>query len=419
MVLICVAVHMAAFSTLLEGWTTISHDNLLWNYPVFVHYFGELSRGHLPIYNFFSRFGEPFVPDAAQMRFWDPVETVLGVSLFKIFGDQVQAFNIFRYVLGLLQCFGIYWCFRRYTHSVIVRFVLFANIFFGSIFYGSFQQDGILNQFLWIPFLVILLRRNFIEKPAGALSCVALGLLIGSSFQSYFFIIASLFLFLYLVFTFLSGERIESFGSGRGILFRCGIVLLTILPMTLINIVTVRESKGWVYPARTTPLSPAQNHMFDPERLAFAERHADSLQVKADRLGSVGSSSRLWDYMQIFSPYSNGEIFKAEKYKFGEPSEAIIAMSLLGIVLGFLGLAVFSGPTGMVWLNVLCTFFLLSLGAEANVYPLLVRLIPPMGYVRHTHCLVMYVEFAFMYFLVIGGDFFYKRVVERLGQLRA
>src|SRR4051812_24396503 len=74
----------------LWGDSTLIHDNIIWNFPAFTYYFQELSAGYLPVYNFFSRLGEPFVPVAAQMRFWDPLQTLIGLASWKTFANPIQ-----------------------------------------------------------------------------------------------------------------------------------------------------------------------------------------------------------------------------------------------------------------------------------------------------------------------------------------
>lgn len=397
----------------LKGETTLTHDNIYWNYPNFIYYFSNLDQGHLPIFNFFSRFGELFVPVAAQTRLWDPIQTILGLSLWKIFSDKVQAFNWFRYIVLLLQFIGTYLFFRVYTKSLWVRFVLAATILFSSFFYGSFRQDGIISQFLWVPFIMLLVRNQFIKKTPSLLSSYILGILIGCSFQSYFFIMPIIFLCLYVFFSWIAGDKLKIFESFGFFAKHLVVIMVPCLFMGGINLYSYLSLKDSVFPARLSPMTVDLIASVENERLSRGLMQQEGLRADSEKITKEGSSSRMWDYVQLLYPKGNSQINPTYDHNFGEPSEGYLYFGLLPLILGLIGISFFKDQEGWVWLNLFALSVLLSLGPHLKAYVLLLKIFPPLGFVRHTVCLVMFVAFYFFYFITVGGDWVYDNF-ERL-----
>ncbi len=416
MLIILQLLHLFSFRAPLLGEATLAHDNIIWNYPTFQYYFSELSAGHLPIYNFFSHFGEPFLPNAIQMRFWDPLQTLIGLSFWKIFPEPVMAFNWFHYVIGVLQCFGMYLFLRSYTHSLWIRALLMIGLMFSSAFIGPLRQDGFINQFLWVPYMAYILREKFILSHPSWRSCLLLGCLIGSTFQSYFFVAPAMFLGAYLGFTWLSRGRIAIFEISPKNLAKLSIVLIPPLFMAALNVQTILASRDWHFPARSMPTAPEYFYKFDRARLQQAGEAATnngSLRLSTKEIQLTGASSRFWDYIQSFSPWGNYMISSEPKLAYGDPSEAYIYLGLLILFMGFWGLAIIDTPEDIAFLNLLSLFFLLSLGQDAGLTTRLAYVFPPIAFVRNTHCLTLFVHFLFFYFVIKG----LKRLDDRLARL--
>jgi hypothetical protein len=404
-------------SDFLDGFSTLVHDNVYFNYPAFIQYFRNLSAGHLPVYNFLSRFGEPMVPVMAQMRLWDPLQTLLGLTLWKLFSDKVQVYNLARYLMVLAQAIGTYVYLRPTMKSHFTRFVVVMSLVCGSFFFGGFRQDGIINQFLWVPWILVLLRCQFLNRLPTVPACLALGMLIGSCFQSYFFLYTVIFIIAFLILWMFFVQPLPLRGQWRAYLLRILLVILTTVPMMAINVVTLLESKAWILPLRTYALETVLTQAFYPERLRQSETDAAKNvampgAVTKEVLLQSGGHSRFWDYIVMLDPRANQTISLDSRWVFGEPSEAFLYFGLFPLIMGFIGLYKARDGEGVVWMHILCMFILISLGKDGFVYLKLLNLFPFLSMVRNTHALVMYVEFAFMYFIAIGTNFFSDSVAR-------
>jgi len=409
---LCTVLHIWFFLDILRGFSTITYDNIYWNYPHFLHYFRELSSGHTPVFNYLSRFGEPFLSEVA---FWDPFQTLIGLFFWKITDDKLHVFNLFRYTIGLIPCLGIYFCFRNKCETVALRALLWFSLITSSLFAAQFFMDLHLSAIIWAPWILYVLREHFFLRKAGVLSCLLLGVLIGSTFQSYYFIYHAVFLLLYFGFYLVCGLPIASFSSWKAGALRVLLVIVTIFPMGFINLASFKESKNWTFPPRTAPYFYGGYFFFDPHRLNLALQRPGELNLDAKAVNDQGSHQSYWDYAEMFNP--EGNLFVGT-YPISGSSEAFLVLTLLTIAFGIMGLILFNNREGYIWLNLLVIFFMLALGQNSFVYSHLVNTIPLFGFVRHTVGFSPYVQFAFFYFFVIGGNYAIRRLTERLETLR-
>ncbi|MEK6599010.1 MAG: hypothetical protein AABY52_01560, partial [Deltaproteobacteria bacterium] len=174
-------------SMLITGETTLIHDNLLWNYPVFQFFAENIINGHFPFWNPFDHGGEPFYPVLGQMRLFEPT-ALLTIYIGKFFtNDIVMLFNWNRFIQSLIMAFGVYIVFRPLAANLFIRLSLIPILLYSSFFLGSFRQDAILTQFLWIPFITCFLLRIIYYKDYRWHNWLMLGGIIGLNWQSYFF----------------------------------------------------------------------------------------------------------------------------------------------------------------------------------------------------------------------------------------
>src|SRR6185312_15540085 len=166
--------------------------------------------------------------------------------------------------------------------------------------------------------------------------------------------------------------------------------------MSSINIYSLYRSKDWIFPER-------QLHIATEHRPGFRFQDLDlvngGLRPNWHRIQVSGTHLTIWDYVQIFSERANLLVDKGA-FSFGNPSEAPIVLGFLTIAIGLIGLIVSSENDDKVWLNLLAIFICLSLGKDGFIFEPLVRAIPIFGLVRHTHCLVLYVDFCFLFYVV-------------------
>ena len=184
-------------SMLLFGQATLVHDNLLWNYPIFKFFAENIINGHFPFWNPFDHGGEPFYPLLLQIRLLEPV-TILIIYLGRfISNDILMLFNWNRFIQSLFVVFGIYIVLRAFSKHLFIRLTLIPILLYSSVMMGSFRQDAILNQFIWIPFIVFFLLRIIYYKDYHWRNWIMLGVFIGLNWQSYFFSGAWVFLLLF------------------------------------------------------------------------------------------------------------------------------------------------------------------------------------------------------------------------------
>jgi len=410
---LCTLLHAWFFSRILSGQATLTYDNIYWNYATFQQHFRELSSGHIPIFNYLSRFGELYLPESS---FWDPFQTLIGLFFWKVTDNKLLSFNLFRYTLAMIPCLGVYFCFRTKCETVALRALLWFCIITSSFFANQFLLDLQLHAVLWAPWILYIFREQFILRKAGVLSCLTLAVLIGSTFQFYYFIFPCVFLFLYFGLALFFGVPVASFSPWKAGLLRILLVMVAIFPMGFYNLTSYIESKNWTFPPRTQQYFHKGYFFFDPYRLNQALKNPGEINLDAKAVNNQGSHQNLWDYAEMFNP--EGNYFAGVNPIHGS-SEAFLVLSLLTIAFGITGLIIFNNREGYIWLNLLVIYIILALGKNALVYPYLINVMPIFGFVRHTIGFSPYVQFTFFYFFVIGGNYAIRRLTEGLEVIRS
>ena len=395
---------------LIFGETTLAHDNLLWNYPVFQFFAENIINGQFPLWDPFSHAGEPFYPIVGQMRLFEPV-ALLVIYLGKfITNDIVILFNWNRFIQSIVMVFGVYIVFRPLAANIFTRLSLIPILLYSSFFLGSFRQDAILNQFLWVPFITYFLFRIIYYRDYRWHNWLILACVIGLNWQSYFFTGTWIFLlFFVLGMVFFKRDLLIKLFNAKMIVFKLAVASFIIIAMAMPNIVLMLEKDKYVFPARMVDASlknPAKQYDILgaqlPYKAAVSSTVVGGINMPYDFIASTGTFSTIWNFIQIISPDGNNYVGWPSRTGWGKPSEAYMYLGFLPWAIALLGLVAGRHDLKRLWLLILISFGLLMLGPPGGLHRLLYYIYPPMWFVRHTHTFVLFFIFAFLYFYVLG-----------------
>ncbi|MCP4369899.1 MAG: YfhO family protein [Deltaproteobacteria bacterium] len=390
---------------LILGGTTLTHDSILWGYPTFQYYAESIMNGHYPLWNPFSHAGEPFYPSVVQRKFFDPI-LFLVIYLGKFASkDIVVLYNWSYFVQGMVMVFGIYLVLRQWTHTLFIRLTLMPVMLYSSIMLGSLRQPGILDLFIWVPYITFFLLRIVYYKNYGWHNWLLLLSIIGLNSQSYFFSgtwIFLLFFFLGLLIFRMDLLR-DLFRNGK-ITTKLAVAAVVMLAMMTPNITLMLDKNEYVFPVRMIsksildgkPQFCPQSHEGGPEDMV------DGLNMPYNAISHTGTFSTIWDFIQIISPDGNPHIRWSHRKNWGIPSEAYMYLGFLPWGIAVLGLVFGRHDLKKSWFVIFVGFGLLILGPPGGVHRLLYYVYPPLWFVRHTHLFVLFFLFPFLYFYVLG-----------------
>jgi hypothetical protein len=392
-------------SLLLSGETTLIHDNLLWNYPVFQFFAENIINGHFPFWDPFSHAGEPFYPILGQMRLFEPI-TLLVIYFGKfISADIVMLFNWNRFIQSLVMAFGVYIVLRPLGEHLFIRLSLIPILLYSSFMLGSFRQDAIVNQFLLVPFVTYFLLRIVYYKDYRWHNWLLLASLIGLNWQSYFFTGIWIFLLFFSVgIIFFRKDLLTELSKARMVMPKLAVAAFIVFAMAMPNIVLMMERDKYVFTARMVDFSKMQAPEGAPLQYEVGPSSVSvsGINMSYKSITFTGTFSTVWDFIQIISPDGNNYIRWPSRIRWGDPSEAYMYLGFLPWAIALLGLVIGRHDLKRVWLLVFVGFGLLMLGPSGGVHRLLYYIYPPMWLVRHTHAFVLFFIFAFLYFYVLG-----------------
>ncbi|MBI4402560.1 MAG: YfhO family protein [Deltaproteobacteria bacterium] len=410
----CLALQIYLFRELLfSGSVTLAHDNWQWAYPIFHFFSSTLGRGEFPLWNPYSHGGEPFYPLLYQIRLLEPWN-LIQIFFFKIFtSSSALSFNWNRYLLCLIHSVTLYFLFRRLASRTSFRVILIPILLFSPIFWGTFQQDGILNQFLWIPAICLVLR-DILEKKEWLWRHVfLLTVFLGWSFQSYFFSGMLLFCFLCGLGALLfCPDRLAAIAWKRAIA-KLSVMLILLGGMALPNVALWIGQKDWVFPMRT---SSEFQGLLGGKKLQNEEKKLNPLlgnkpqTVRMPYQDTVVTGAFLqdWDFIHLGSGEGNRFLFPPQ-LRWGKSSEAYLYVSLLGWMVAIIGMVLGQHPFRRPALFALAGLTLTMLGRKALLHNVLYYLFPPVWWMRNTHTLVLYLGLFLLYFFVLGLHVLWKQ----------
>lgn len=398
------ALYLALLPMLYHGSAVPRHDNLLWDLPIFQFWADNVGHGRFPYWNPFSHGGEPFYMIPLQIRLLEPLTYVILLAGKHLTSNLILLFNWNRIIQSLVMLFGVYLVLRRFSKRLLVRISLVPVLLFSSCMLGSFQQDAVFEHFLWAPYIAYLLLRILIDQDRAWHLWLLLGAAIGLNWTSYFF--AGVWTFLLFFVGALACFRMDLLAAlrdDRHCLAKLSALGAIVLAMMAPNAALLRERGEYVYPARMLDAaSKNARALGGPQQYEGApSTAAEPLDTDYAFVEHTGTFASGWEFLQMISP---GGPLGMGWPVWGRPSEAFIYLGLWPWALGIFGMFFAQEELKKVWAANLVGFALLMMGPAGALHRVLFRLYPPLWFLRHTHALVLFFEFSFLYFYVIGFD---------------
>jgi len=388
---------------LLTDQTTLSHDVLYWIYPWYQFASESLLQGRIPWWNPFTHGGEPFYPLLAQLRLLDPTTFVVLFVGIQFTPDLLTIFAWDRFVRTLVFCLGTYALLRPWAEHTLTRCSLFPILLFSSFHLSTLRQDAISSQFIWAPWIILLLFRIVSVQDLRWHNWVLLGGLIGLNWQSYFFTGISIFVLLFIIGTTLyQPQSLQTLVRTPGVMVKLALTLGIAGAMCLPNIVLAMEQNRFVFPARMLDISTKHNlpiggsQYWEPGIDALDE---GSIVMPYEHVMLTGTFSNFLDFIQIINPFGNRFISSTA---WGEASEAFMYFGLWVYAGAIWGVLAGQHPLKRVWLVIGIGFGLLMLGPDGGLHPLLYSVYPPLWFVRHTHAFSLFFSLAVLFFYTLG-----------------
>ncbi len=393
---------------LLWGHSTLIHDNFYWNYPVFQFFLESILNGHYPLWDPFMHGGEPFYPLISHFRLFEPL-ALLTIYIGQIFTqDGILIFNWYRFVQNLFVAFGIYLVFRPWARTLFIRLSLIPILLFSSMMLVDLRQDGMINQFLWIPFMTYFLLKIIYSQDSSWRHWLILSGIIGMNWQSMFFTGTWIYLLFFALGLLLFNRNLIVLLLKQKQLFLKILVMAVInIFMLLPNVVLLLEKKEFVFPARmlNTEYKNGQSLYAPQQYEGNPEDIVEGIIMPYVLVSKTGTYSTLWDFIQTLAPEGNSYLHWYGEIPWGNASEALIYIGFIPWVLCLLGIIYGQHPLKKFWLFIVILFGLLILGPAGGLHQFLFYLYPPLWFIRHTHCLVFFFSFILFYFYILGGNY--------------
>ncbi len=392
------------------GETTFPHDHMYWGLPVFQFFAENLINGNLPLWDPFTHSGEPFYPIFIHLRLLEPI-TLLTIYLGHFFtGDSVTLYNWAHFMQNFVMVLGIYCFFRSLAKNILIRISLVPILLYSSFMLGPFRQAGLIYQFVWVPFIMYFLLRIIHYKDYRWHNWFVLAGLIGVNWQSYYFSGTWTFLFFFMMgLIFFRRDLLSELIQSPGFKSKLVVALAIIVVMMAPNISLMLEQDNFVYPARMVTTVNSKMFPFGgaSQFEGSTSNKASAINMSYNLITRSGTFSQIWDYIQIISPDGNTHIKYPGKNIWGKPSEAYIYFGIMPWFIAVLGMIAGRHDLKKVWMLVAIGTGLVILGPAGELHRILYYLYPPLRFVRHTHALVLFLMFCFLYFYVLGCNHIY------------
>lgn len=398
---------------LFTGRATFTHDTVLWVYPIFTYLADGLLHGQLPLWNPFSRGGEPLLPSYLQTRLFDPIDhlVVYVGSLFT--GDLTTLFNWDRFMRLLAAALGTHLLIRRWAKHPVTRIVLAFIAVLSSMSINIFHQTGFNDQYYCAPFVALFLFR-ILEGKHGWPNWFGGLFFLGSSLQSYFFVGT-----LTLALTILAGyalfrrKQLVALLVDRQSWLKIAASIVFLAIMSGPSLIMLLQQKDFHMSARSVPAIMADDGggtlpQASPDS-ATANGSLISMPYRFVRL--TGTPVRPADFLGLLAPGANDS--KTEngnnpvtRVVFGiTSSDARMFFGGLAFAVSLLGIALARTPFKRIWLLILGFFGLLMLGPYTPFHAVLFQVYPPLWVIRHTQQLLNFFLLALLFFFVVGSDY--------------
>lgn len=396
------------------GRTTMTHDTVLWVYPIFTYLADGILHGHLPLWNPFSRGGEPLLPSYLQTRLLDPIDylTIYAGSLFT--HDLTTLFNWDRVVRLLAGALGTHLLLRRWARHPATRMALAVISVLSSISLNIFHQCGFNDQYYCAPFVALFVFR-ILERRGGWADWMGVVFFLGSSLQSYFFVGTVVFVLVIVLgyLLFLRSQLLDVLRlPGTWVRFAASIFLLTL--MIGPSYALLEGHDDFQMSARSYPEQWKEKS--EPSDAGHSDSNFDAIHealvmMPYRFIRLTGTPVRPADLLGLLGPQindtkrENGANWLTRVENGVVTSDARLAIGSFAFALSLLGMALGRAVRKRIWLLVMGFFGLLMLGPYTPVHALLYQVLPPLWIIRHTQQFANFFLLALIFFFVLGADY--------------
>jgi hypothetical protein len=369
------------------GTATLPHDNLYWTLPVFTYFAEGIGDGALPLWNPYSHGGEPLAHIYLTTRLLDPASIAVAWLGQQFTSDLVLLANWDRVTKMILVALGSYLLLRQWAGSVLVRVALIPALVLSNFTANAFWQPGILDHFLYVPFLLIFLLNLLWKREYRWYNWIGAATFFGASLQSYFFVAPSLMItLLSLGFTLFRRDDLRAFLTTRSNAPKAFLGLLIVAAMAAPQAYLYRDLDRFELPPREgMAASDIAEHASKPAKVGMSY----------ETIHKTGSFSQLQDFIGLLVP---GLFFLRRTSEAGQYLGALVFLGAL------YGMVFAKHPLKRVWLVTGLGLGLLMFGPFGGLHGLLYHVFPPMWFLRHTEQLVPFFQLAILFFFTIGAD---------------
>lgn len=377
---------------LIYGKLTFTHDTFLWVYPIFTYFADGILHGHIPMWNPFTRGGEPIFASYIQTHLLD-VADVACIYLASFFtNDLTIIFNWDRFLRFILTGVGSYLLLQLWAVEKITKICLLIVALGSYISMNGIYQPGFCDQYYLAPFIAYFLIL-ILEGDDRWRNWLAIVFFMGQTFQSYFFVGPSTLIIIIILYYYIlhyKKSKIDIIRPNPIKLLVCfSLLLLTCMPMLAMLVsqqelyLSARSSNyNWMNLFEGNGGEPSDDiSKIDQESFLF-------LPYNFIRL--TGAVVDTTDFISLFTPYTL--------------SECNFFFSTLAFFISLIGIFYAKNKYKNLWLIVLFTFGSLMLGRHSIIYAGVYHIYPLLWLVRHSEQFLNFFILALLYFFVIGCD---------------
>ena len=390
----------------------MTHDTILWVYPIFTYLADGILHGHLPLWNPFSHSGEPLFFAYLQMRLFDPIDYIV-IFIGSLFTNDLTIIFLYDRVTRLVvSALGVHLLLRRWagpTTRIALPFIAVLS----SMTTNGFHQPGFSDQFYCAPFLGICFF-NILEGKHGWSNWFFSVLLLGQCLQSYFFVGPITFgILIFIGYALFRYIKFKILFIDRGTYIKALVCIVLLLAMSGPSLVGLYQQKDFFSVARSAPPSWQTGREGDgpfQEDVGQERSPFSFIKMPYEFIQLTGTPVRP---IEIIGLLSAKEIHLTIL-----STEARMFYGSLAFVISLIGLFLASHKLKSIWLLILFIFGTLMLGPYTPMHRFLYEIYPPLWVIRHTEQFLNYFMLAMLFFFVLGSDYILKISFKSLPKYR-
>lgn len=399
---------------LFHGQTMMTHDTVLWVYPIFTYLSDGLLHGHLPLWNPFSRGGEPLLSSYLQTRLFDPIDHLV-VYIGALFtNDLTTLFNWDRVSRLLASALGTQLLLRRWAKHPVTRIALAFVSVLSSMTINIFHQCGLIDQFYCAPFVGIFVFR-ILEGKRGWANWFAGLFFLGPCLQSYFFVGSVTFtLSIILGYALFRRSHLVDLLRDRSTWPKIATSVFFLAVMSGPSLIMFLQQNDFHMSARTYPavLGKTSENPGNSQDASNDDQVSKTMIMMPYRfIRLTGTPARPADFLGLLAPgandwkNANGTNPLTRVTNGATMSDSRLFIGSLAFAISLLGISFARHPLKRVWLVVLVGFGLLMLGPYTPFHELLYGIYPPLWVIRHTQQLANFFMLGLLFFFTLGSDY--------------